>query len=96
MFINIFINKNGNNNFDFEILDSYSIYYGGMAAMTIPATEAESFLTGQEWNASTIHEAMDIVKKSFTPLSDARSGAEFRNIAAANLLLQFYNDTLIS
>ncbi|HPE99524.1 MAG TPA: xanthine dehydrogenase small subunit [Bacteroidales bacterium] len=81
---------------DNGVVTAVSIYYGGMAAMTIPATEAESFLTGKKWNASTIHEAMNIVKKSFTPLSDARSGAEFRNIAAANLLLQFYNDTLIS
>lgn len=83
-------------NLDNTVVSDISMYYGGMAAMTMPAASAETFLKGKEWNQSNVSAAMEILKTTFTPLSDARSGAEFRNMAAANLLLQFYNDTKIS
>jgi len=70
-----------------------SIYYGGMAAMTLPAAQAEESLKGKEWNEQNVQDAMEIIQHTFTPLSDARSGAEFRNLAAANILQQFFNDT---
>ncbi len=73
-------------------VEDISMYYGGMAATTMSAEKVESLLKGKEWNEKTIHEAMSMLQHTFTPLSDARSGAEFRNTAAANLLLQFYND----
>ncbi|HPS83516.1 MAG TPA: xanthine dehydrogenase small subunit [Bacteroidales bacterium] len=81
---------------DNAVVSDISMYYGGMAAMTMPATAAENFLKGKEWNESNISAAMEVLKTTFTPLSDARSGAGFRNMAAANLLLQFFNDTKIS
>lgn len=81
---------------DNAVVSDISMYYGGMAAMTMPATAAETFLKGKEWNESNISAAMEMLKTTFTPLSDARSGAGFRNMAAANLLLQFFNDTKIS
>ncbi|HKC67060.1 MAG TPA: hypothetical protein VKG26_02440 [Bacteroidia bacterium] len=34
-----------------------------------------------------------MVAEDFTPISDARSGAEFRSVAAKNLLLKFWNET---
>jgi len=37
--------------------------------------------------------AMDILAEEFTPLSDARSEAEFRRMAAKNLLMKFYLGT---
>jgi len=78
---------------DNNVVSDICMYYGGMAAMTMPVTAVEAFLNGKEWNEQNILAAMEMVKTTFTPLSDARSGAEFRNIAAANLLLQFFNDT---
>ncbi len=74
-------------------VDSIILAFGGMAATTKRATEAEVFLTANEWTRENIEQAMEMVQKAFTPISDARSGAEFRSIAAKNLLLKFWNDT---
>ena len=68
--------------------------YGGMAEMTKRAATAETFLTGKEWNRTTVEEAMLILEQEFTPLSDARAEKEFRTTAAKNLLLKFYTETL--
>ena len=74
-------------------VDSIILAFGGMAATTKRATEAEVFLTANEWTRDNVEQAMEMVQKAFTPISDARSGAEFRSIAAKNLLLKFWNDT---
>ena len=70
-----------------------TLAYGGMAATTKRATEAEVFLMGNEWTRENIERAMPMIEKAFTPISDARSGAEFRSIAAKNLLMKFWNET---
>ena len=67
--------------------------YGGMAAVTKRATKAEVFLMGNEWTRENVEQAMELIAGEFTPLSDARSGAEFRSVAAKNLLLKFWNET---
>ncbi|HEV7231463.1 MAG TPA: xanthine dehydrogenase small subunit [Bacteroidia bacterium] len=72
---------------------SITLAYGGMAAVTKRASEAESFLTGKEWKRDVVEQAMDLVEKAYTPLSDARSGAAFRSLAAKNLLLKFWIET---
>ncbi len=74
-------------------VENFAAFYGGMAATTIEANETKSFLLAKQWSQTTIEEAMSILIGEFNPISDARSGAEFRNIAAANLLQQFFNDT---
>ena len=40
-----------------------------------------------------IEHAMTLIDEDFTPISDARSGADARKIMARNLLLKFWNDT---
>jgi xanthine dehydrogenase small subunit len=67
--------------------------YGGMAAITKRAEKAEKFLIGKSWTLPNIEKASEMVFNEFTPLSDARSGEEFRRIAARNLLLKFYHET---
>lgn len=74
-------------------VDTIILAYGGMAATTKRATEAEVFLTANEWTRENIEQAMEMVQKAFAPISDARSGAEFRSIAAKNLLLKFWDET---
>ena len=74
-------------------VDTIILAYGGMAATTKRVTEAEVFLTAHEWSRENVEQAMEMVQKAFTPISDARSGAEFRSIAAKNLLLKFWDDT---
>ncbi len=67
--------------------------FGGMAETPKRAKKTENFLLGKTWNQLAINEAMEILYKEFTPLSDARSGKEFRRLAAKNLLLKFYTET---
>jgi xanthine dehydrogenase small subunit len=57
------------------------------------ASAAEQFLTGKQWNRTSIEEAMPLIDKDFTPISDARASSEFRQIAAKNLLLKFWTDS---
>lgn len=66
--------------------------FGGMAAMTVRARQAEKFLNGNLWTEATIKEAAALLEKEFSPISDARAGAGFRRIVAGNLLLKFYEE----
>ena len=67
--------------------------YGGMAERVKRAASAEAFLLGKPWTRAVVEEAMGLMQKDFTPISDARAGAAMRSIAARNLLLKFWNDT---
>lgn len=67
--------------------------YGGMAAMTRRAKRCEAFLLGKKWSREIVEAAMPILDLDFEPISDARSGAEFRSAAARNLLLKFWWET---
>lgn len=75
------------------VVEGFSVYFGGMAATTLPASKTMSFVIGKKWDEATIIKGMKILEKEFKPLSDARSGAEFRNTAAASLLMKFYEET---
>jgi len=74
-------------------VEDICLAYGGMAAMPKRAKQTEAFLLGKEWNEKNILGAMKILKEEFQPISDARSGAEFRKLSAKNLLLKFYEET---
>ena len=68
--------------------------YGGMADRIKRASTVEQFLTGKRWNRESVEEAMPLMSHDFVPISDARASAEFRQIAAKNLLLKFWADTM--
>lgn len=63
---------------------------GGMDAVTRRALKTEEFLSGKIWNREIIEQAMNILRIEFTPISDARAGAEYRALVAGNLLLKFF------
>jgi xanthine dehydrogenase small subunit len=67
-----------------------------MAAYTKRAEKTEQFLNGKKWNLEAIKQAQEILYKEFSPLSDARSGEEYRRLIAKNLLLKFYNETCVN
>jgi len=67
--------------------------YGGMAATTKRAATTEKYLIGKKWSKPVLEKAGEVLYKEFTPLSDARSGEEFRRIATRNLLWKFYEET---
>jgi len=69
------------------------IAYGGMAATPKRATAVEKALIGKIWNEATVEVAMAEYASDFTPLTDMRASAEYRALAARNLLLRFYIET---
>ena len=73
-----------------KIVKDIILAYGGMAEITKRAENSESYLKNKIWNRENVEEAMKIIYDEFTPLSDARSGSEFRRITAKNLLLKFF------
>ena len=76
-----------------NVVEDIRLIYGGMAAMTKRAEEAEAYLTGKPWAREHAEHAMDLVEAAFTPISDARSGKEGRTVMARNLVLRFWADT---
>jgi xanthine dehydrogenase small subunit len=74
-------------------VEDICLAYGGMAEMTKRARNTESFLRHKEWSFENIIQAQQCIEKDFTPISDARSGAEFRITAAKNLLIKFFEET---
>ncbi|MFH2003945.1 MAG: xanthine dehydrogenase small subunit [Bacteroidota bacterium] len=72
---------------------SIVLAYGGMAERTKRASNTESVLIGKKWQRGIIEEAMELIEKDFTPISDVRGSAEFRKAVARNLLIKFWLDT---
>lgn len=69
------------------------IAYGGMAATPKRAYAVEQALVGQPWSEAAVEAAMARYAEDFSPLTDMRASAEYRAMAARNLLLRFYAET---
>lgn len=67
--------------------------YGGMAERVKRVEKVEEFLIGKKWMRESVGRALPLIDQSFTPISDARAGAEFRRLAARNLLMKFWFET---
>ena len=78
---------------DDDTVTEIRIAYGGMAGTPKRAFAVEKALLGQPWNESTVERAMERYAEDYTPLSDMRATAEYRALAARNLLLRFYLET---
>jgi len=68
--------------------------FGGMAELAKRAKSTEEYLIQKKWTFENIQHAQKIIENEFTPISDARSGAEFRKTAAKNLLIKFFEETI--
>ncbi|RWA72757.1 xanthine dehydrogenase small subunit [Mesorhizobium sp.] len=69
------------------------IAYGGMAPTPKRAAAVEKALIGKAWTEETVEAAMAEYASDFTPITDMRATAEYRALAAKNLLLRFYVET---
>ncbi|MHA6684880.1 xanthine dehydrogenase small subunit [Mesorhizobium sp. A556] len=69
------------------------IAYGGMAATPKRASAVEQALIGKPWTEVTVEAAMAEYANDFSPLTDMRATAEYRSMAARNLLLRFFAET---
>jgi xanthine dehydrogenase small subunit len=71
----------------------FMMAFGGMAEMTKRAVKTEAFLQGKPWSKESVVQAMEILADEFSPISDARSEADYRKKVAQNLLLKFFLET---
>ncbi len=69
------------------------IVFGGMAAIPRRALATETALIGELWNEDTVWAAMGVLEREFEPMTDQRGGADYRRIAARNLLWKVWLDT---
>jgi xanthine dehydrogenase molybdopterin binding subunit/xanthine dehydrogenase small subunit len=64
--------------------------YGGVAAMPVRARATEHALIGKRWTAATAEEVLPILEKEFTPISDVRGSAIYRQQMINTLLRRFF------
>jgi xanthine dehydrogenase small subunit len=75
---------------DGGIVAEARIAYGGMAATPKRAKAVEAALTGKPWTLATVEAAMEAYAADYQPISDMRASAEYRMLAAKNLLKRFF------
>jgi len=64
--------------------------YGGVAATPARATAAEDFLVGQPWTMETVQAVKPLLQEAFTPMTDLRGSAEYRQRLVVNLFEKFF------
>ena len=69
------------------------VAFGGMAPTPKRAARIEETLIGKQWNESAVRSAMEALSQDYAPLSDLRASAEYRLMAARNLLYRFFLET---
>jgi len=78
---------------DGGIIRAARLCYGGMAATPKRASAAEAALTGQPWTRDAVIAAIAAMDADFSPLSDMRASATYRQNVAKNLLKRFFIET---
>ncbi len=66
------------------------IAYGGMAGTPKRARAVEKALVGKPWAMETVEGALSAYEEDYQPLSDWRASADYRMLAAKNLLKRFH------
>ena len=79
--------------FDGAAVAEARLAFGGMAATPKRAAAAEAALIGKPWSAETARAAMAALAEDFRPLTDWRASAEYRALAARNLIWRFWLET---
>jgi xanthine dehydrogenase small subunit len=82
----VFINDHG-------AVGMVRVAYGGMAATPKRAISVENALIDKPWTMETIDAAAEALADDFKPITDMRASAEYRMLAAQNLLRRFFLET---
>ena len=69
------------------------IAFGGMAATPKRAIAVEEALVGKPWTTETIEAAIPAFAADYQPITDMRASADYRLLAAQNLLRRFFLET---
>lgn len=64
--------------------------YGGVAATPARAIEVEAALLDQPWTLATVQQIKPLLRAAFTPLTDLRGSASYRQLLVANLFEKFF------
>ena len=75
---------------DGGVVERAVVAFGGMAATPKRANAVEAALTGRPFNTDTIKAAQAKFEKDYIPISDWRASADYRMLAAKNLLMRFF------
>ena len=68
------------------------VAFGGVSAMPARAKKTEDALLGKKWNEATLGEALPILEREFTPISDVRGSATYRQRLIVDLLRKFFHE----
>jgi xanthine dehydrogenase small subunit len=69
------------------------IAFGGMAATPKRAKAVEEAIVGKPWNTATVDAGIAAFPSDYQPITDMRASAEYRLLAAQNLLRRFFLET---
>jgi xanthine dehydrogenase small subunit len=75
---------------DGDVITRARIAHGGCGPMAARAPEAEAVLEGAPFTEAQARAAGDALARAITPMDDLRGTAEYRRVAARNLLLRLY------
>ncbi|MFM7304343.1 MAG: FAD binding domain-containing protein, partial [Alphaproteobacteria bacterium] len=75
---------------DGEVITRARIAHGGCGPMAARAPEAEAVLQGAPFTEAQARMAGEALARAITPMDDLRGTAEYRRIAARNLMLRLY------
>ncbi len=73
-----------------DIVRSARIAFGGMAGTPKRAGAVEAALIGRIWNGETIDAALPAFDADFTPMSDMRASARYRQETARAMLVRYF------
>lgn len=76
-----------------QTIGNLKLAFGGIAEKPVRARSTEDSLLGRAWNRETVEGALPVLLSEFSPISDARSGKEGRQLMARNLLLKFFAES---
>ena len=69
-----------------DVVKSVRIGAGGVAATPARAVKTEAMLHGRAWNEASIQQAQAAIDKEFSPISDMRASAAYRQLVLRQLL----------
>lgn len=77
---------------DGERIMETRIALGGVGPVVLRCPKAEQAATGEAFSEATMRKAGEIARTEITPISDVRSGAEYRLLLAENLVARMFPD----
>ncbi len=76
-----------------DVIVSARVAFGGMAATSQRAAACEASLIGNRWDEETLSAAKQALASDYSPMSDMRASAAYRQRCSSNLLQRFFLET---